>query len=294
MVSGIAAFSLCALLLPTMARGVSKTYFTETEVNPVVVNPGIWITVGQKMFFTDRSYTADENASDPRLSGKGTIWANGVVEPATGKTTIWGRFRLENEGGAWEGYWRGINGAAQMTAAGSGDYAGLLTRWTFAGADASGSHWEGYIIENGPGEVPLKISGWRVEQFQWMPGVVMGTEQPVLLGQVTLVKGAGLASHAGVIRDAMELGLVTFLDETTVASTAIGTMKAANGDLLHWVAFGRTDLQTGVADVTVHFAGGTGRFEAAYGSFEVDITEQIDPATGIGTYWYDATGTIGY
>jgi hypothetical protein len=287
-----AALVICAALVSTTALAKTKTPFTATGVD-TMVDPGTWITDGTSLFITGAVHSAVRNASDPRISGTGTVWSDGIFDLTTGAFTLWGRFHLENGGGAWDGYWQNLDGSLVLTAKGSGGYEGLVMR---IGSDAGGL----YIVENGPGEVPFKVSGWRVEQIQWVPGMVLDpftmlpTGEVGVVGTVTLLKGAARSTHTGAVTDLMEVGLLTFTSPTTVAASVIGTEKAANGDLLNWVAVFETNLETGVANGTVHWSGGTGRFEAAIGSFGATINEQIDPATGEGTYAYSATGSIRY
>ena len=61
-----------------------------------------------------------------------------------------------------------------------------------------------------------------------------------------------------------------------------GITKAANGDLLNWVSFGAMD-SNGNFGFKIFFAGGTGRFEHAVGSWEgeFEYTTQPDTPTGI-------------
>ena len=47
---------------------------------------------------------------------------------------------------------------------GSGEYEGLVSRWTAPFPEGITIEWSGYIVENGPGDVPFKISGWRIEK----------------------------------------------------------------------------------------------------------------------------------
>jgi hypothetical protein len=291
LVRGIAALALCALSLPTTASAKTKTRVTITGGGDTLVYPGTWITDGKSIFLTGAIFSAVRIASDPRLCVTGTIWSDGILDAETfTPQMLWGRFHLENDRGAWDGYWQNQGGSLVLTGEGSGGYAELALR---VGNDAEGV----YIVENGPGEVPFKVDGWRVEQIQWITGTVLTgprAGQSEVVGKVALVKGGALASHAGTVTDQMELGLLTFTSPTTVAASVIGTEKAANGDLLNWVAGFETDLQTGVAEGTVHWAGGTGRFEAVTGSFGGKVAQQIDPATGKGNYWYSASGAIRY
>ena len=278
----LTTLALCALLLPTTASAKTKTPFTTTETT-TVVDPGKWITDGTSLFVIGQKMSGTENASDPRLCGTETIRADVIMDLATGTMKYWGTYHLENAKGAWDGYWYGepSTGTGVCTTVGSGGYAGLVARWTAA----SHGHWTGYIVENGPGEVPMKVSGSRNEQFEWSVGAMLdpSTMQPTgefaPIGKVTLVNGEGVATHTGKTTDLVEVGIVTFpKNPTTAAWSCFGILRAANGDLLNWVAMGENDLIAGVNTGTVHFAGGTGRFDAATGSFGVP--------SGIGTIRY--------
>ncbi len=269
----LAALVLGTLWLPITALAKTKTPFTTTETT-TVVDPGKWITDGTSLFVIGQIMRGTEDASDPRLCGAETIRADVIMDLATGTMKYWGSYHLENADGAWDGYWYGepSTGTGVCTTIGSGRYAGLVARWTAA----SHGQWTGYIVENGPGEVPMKVSGSRVEQFEWSVGAVLNpanmqpTGETAVVGKVTLVKGDGVATHTGKTTDVTEVGLVTFPQNPTTATwSCFGILRAANGDLLNWVAMGENDLITGVNTGTVHFAGGTGRFDAATGSFGV-------------------------
>ncbi len=268
-----AALALFGLVTPTTASAKTKTPFTDTEVVTGIVNPGTWMSDGQRLYITGLTLSAVENASDPRLAGTSTIWVDRITDLATGATTMWGRFRIENTGGAWEGYWFGsTSSSSAATMIGSGNYAGLVARWTYSG---TGGDWTGYIVENGPKEVPMTLRGSVEEQIQWVFVAVLDplTMQPTgeygTIGIDTLVKGGGVGLHIGAYAEQARVGLITFANPTTADWSVMGTMKAANGDLLNWVATGQKDIQSGANDGTAHFAGGTGRFEAATGSFPV-------------------------
>lgn len=266
------ALVLGVLWSPATAVGKTKTPFTNTEVMTGILDPGTWISDGTTLFVTGCILSSIENASDPRLCGTGTVWMNQIMDLATGTMVLWGRFRLENAGGAWDGYWStDTTGTGVATLVGGGGYTGLVSRWTYLG----NGDWVGYIVENGPGEVPMRLRGSREEQFEWTVGFVLDpqtmqpTAQLAVVGKVSLVNGSGVGTHVGKITDQTELGLVTFPGPETAAWSLTGTMKTANSDLLNWVATGETDVQTWEQDGTVHFVGGTGRFEAATGSHAV-------------------------
>ena len=115
---------------------------SQTEVGDVIQMRGVHAT-------------ATEQISDPRLSGAATI--DGNVDVYGTEAVQWGTFRIENDGGAWEGPYRGvIYGGTQESGtvwlAGSGDYAGLTCYWTFGGDNSDlVLEIEGLIF---PGEAP--------------------------------------------------------------------------------------------------------------------------------------------
>lgn len=108
--------------------------------------------------------TTDEVASDPRVSGTGTLVGNIDVYGRNGPQ--WGTFRIENEGGAWDSTWRGVNyggsldtGSAWLV--GSGDYEGLTYYYTFGGNNSDlVLETEGLIF---PGEAPAPLQAARSE-----------------------------------------------------------------------------------------------------------------------------------
>ena len=280
----VAGLVLGGMLLPGTALAEKRTPFTDTETVTGLVNAGTWITDGKSLFVTGLTLSGLEKASDPRLAGTSTVWVDRITDLATQAVLMWGRFRIENDGGAWDGYWCADSsvGSSLATIVGSGDYEGLVARMTWLG----GSDWEGCIVENGPGPVPMKDGSWeRIENFDWIVGdvVVPFTMQPTgdkaVVGKISLVNGGGVQTHTGKSTDVAEVGLVTFPTKpTTAAWSCFGTVKAANGDLLNYVAMGENDLAAGVNSGTVHFTGGTGRFDAATGSLGVP--------SGIGTIRY--------
>ena len=135
---------------PTTAVHVTGT---ETLHSDITVPPGD--VVDGVMQIRGIHATTDEVASDPRVSGTGTIVGNVDVYGMHGPQ--WGTFRIENEGGAWEGTWRGViyggtvdTGTAWLV--GSGDYDGLTYYYIFGGNNSDlVLETEGLIF---PGEAP--------------------------------------------------------------------------------------------------------------------------------------------
>jgi hypothetical protein len=147
-----------ALGAPVMAQEASPTAAvhvtgTETLHSDITVPPGD--VVDGVMQIRGIHATTDEVSSDPRVSGTGTIVGNVDVYGMHGPQ--WGTFRIENEGGAWEGTWRGViyggtvdTGTAWLV--GSGDYEGLTYYYIFGGNNSDlVLETEGLIF---PGEAP--------------------------------------------------------------------------------------------------------------------------------------------
>jgi hypothetical protein len=293
--------ALSATCLPTTALAEKKTAFTSRETD-TRQNAGLWLTDGKQAFaFGGRSGLVEE-ASDPRVAGSGWYSINAVVDLQTGASTFWGEFHIENARGAWHGYWQGKEGSEGLSATltGSGKYEGLVSRWTSTShGGEDGVRWSGYIVENGPGDVPLKITGWRIEQLEVIPGMVLDpiTMMPTgkfgAIGKGTLVSGGGKASHMGPFTDRKQVGLLCFTSETTADVSSMGIVEAVNGDLFKWVAFGTANLAESAFDVSIHFAGGTGRFDHAVGSFDFETKHQPEGADNI-RYSYSALGRVRY
>ncbi len=95
----------------------------------------------------------------------------------------------------------------------------------------------------------------------------------------------GVASHAGLFANEVSGNLVTGLN---------GTITAANGDQIDWVA---------PDPITISFVGGTGRFEGVSGELTAvigdDYSEELvtnpdGTMTLIISYTYTGTGTVTY
>jgi hypothetical protein len=107
------------------------------------------------------------------------------------------------------------------------------------------------------------------------------------------VEGRGQASHIGILEDVKELGLAFMVIDPEsgkpfpLMGRAMAIAKAANGDLLNCVSFG--GMTPRGFEVQVFFAGGTGRFEHAVGSFNGQLVWTSETS-----YTYTGTGKIRY
>lgn len=267
----VAGLALGAMLLPDTALAEKRTPFTATEVDEMM-NFQFFPGNPPTMLYQFNGYgTFNMSSSDSRVAGSGWFSAYSVWDTTVPDFLVaalsWGELHIENAGGTWDGFFTGET----ATLVGSGDYEGLVSRWTCTSYGNAVGEWSGYIVENGPGYVPFKISGWREENFE-----------PINMAYAksALIAGRGEASNLGVFTDIMKIGLVSFSDGRF---SGTGTIKAANGDLLNWVVIGNP-----AEPVEVFLAGGTGRFDHAVGSFIL----QMQGAPG--SYTYQGTGTIRY
>lgn len=284
----VAGLALGAMLLPATALAEKKTPFTSTETD--TAQDFVWLMNDSftELYMLDGRATFAMGSDESRMAGSGWYSMDGTVDLATFATTLWGRFHIENGGGAWDGYWIGtdVPGGLGLTATlmGSRGYKGLVSQLTSISHQAATASWSGYIVENGPGDVPIKISGWREDQLVPLK-VIEGN--PVHI-RASLNAGGGQASHVGVFTDVKKVGLVNF---ATGVYSATGTIRAANGDLLHWVAGG---AMTGPPAVEASFVGGTGRFEHAFGFFAGPMQYQSPSLPSVTSYTTQATGKIRY
>lgn len=148
-----AAVPAAATAEPSSATGAVHVTGTETVHSNVDIDSEE--RVGSVRQVRGVHATTDEVASDPRVSGTGTLFANVDLYGMSGPQ--WGTLRIENDGGAWEGTWRGVkyggivdSGSAWLV--GSGDYEGLTYYYSFRGGNTDlVLETEGLIY---PGEAP--------------------------------------------------------------------------------------------------------------------------------------------
>ncbi len=302
---------LVGLLSGTAGAAAKRTYFTGTETVGGITDPGEWITDGSKIYIANLTQSTAESASDPRISGEGTITANAVWDAVTLTGPIWGTIRIENNYGSWNGYWQGTRSSESAgvktsivaTAEGSGAYEGLVARWNYTGVnvDQTGQlSSSGFIVEakGGPGDLPLQVSATRTERFTYHPGVVITppAQPPYNTGMTAtweILEEVDQATHFGRSEDT-GMGLI---DPTTGMVSGSGCVKTASGDLVFWVLVGQV-LEPGHVTVTIHFAGGTGRFDAVVGEATSTISMQMeptaDPLVFLSHYSYGGTGAIRY
>jgi hypothetical protein len=275
-----AGLALGAMLLPSTALAEKRTPFTATQHPSWLAS----VTDSEEYVFNREStlFMDFMDSTEPRVAGSGSCFMC-AVDLKTDAPTYWGELRISNEGGAWKGFWTGDKDGFTAILVGSGEYEGLVSRWTSTAHDAKVMEWSGYIVEDGAGDVPFQISGWREDHVERI------SEDPPFVKATSWGAGGGQASPIGVFTDLKEVGLMNGLD---FSSRGMGTAKAANGDLFTWVSRGDMNPK-GKFEFRIFFAGGTGRFEHAVGSFagQIKWTSQTS-CTCNGTY--NGIGTIRY
>lgn len=119
-------------------------HVTGTEVVVAVTNAGTTETVDGVSQMRGLVATSTDTTSDPRVSGTGTIGGNYDRWGPGPEATQWGTYRLENEGGSWEGTWAGIAYGglppiedASVWLVGAGGYAGLSYYFHFHGSNGT-------------------------------------------------------------------------------------------------------------------------------------------------------------
>jgi hypothetical protein len=100
--------ALVAGLLPlagTAQAQATRIPFTESE-SCVVTSPGEWTYPDGNIHIRGLTQECDHPASIPELVGTDYMVINANLD-ATGSGPVWITWRLETEGGGWEGVWHG-------------------------------------------------------------------------------------------------------------------------------------------------------------------------------------------
>ena len=131
---------------PTAGPAGQGVHVTGTETVVAVANKGTATTVDGVLQVRGIVATTTDAMSDPRVSGTGTIGGNYDRWPPGPGATQWGTYRLENEGGTWEGTWAGVAYGepglppiedATVWLVGAGGYAGLSYYFHFHGSNGT-------------------------------------------------------------------------------------------------------------------------------------------------------------
>lgn len=299
--------SMLALAASLTAGAAPKqTPFTTVETITGMVEQGTMLTDGESVFILGNIMSAVETATDPRVSGNARIGVSVIQDLATGTGAMWGTFQIENVGGSWEAYWQGSltledgHFITSVTAVGvgRGGYEGLEARWDYAATDAPAGEpllGTGYIIEakGKPGDRPMKWRASRTEEFVIHPGIFLPSGTPGAMGTFNLLSDVGVGTHFG---RSVNTG-IGLLDMATGRISGYGRLTTASKDEVFWVVTGTAELVGGGgATCVVHFAGGTGRFEAAVGDMTENLTVEWEGEFPVfhADYSYTGSGTVRY
>jgi hypothetical protein len=276
------------LSVPAWAEA-TRTYFNTVVSSMTTVDPGTVYTDLQKLYVIGGVSTYDELASDPRIAGPAEVHLNVRFDFATLTGPMWGWAIRDRGAGAWRCWWVGTRtlftdqegnvhtrSTIMETGVGSGSLAGLVARWTITAVDADlGNPFVGggFVVEakGGPDVRPMRSQSEGAERVSevFFP-LPEPTPLPVIeweiLDEVAQVSHLGRSSNKG-------LGMLDIIAGTVTGS---GTVTSANGDQLYWVATGTSLGPSGPVDLTLHWAGGTGRFDAAVGEIRGDLTLEPD------------------
>jgi len=129
-----------------------KVSFEGIERMGAVINPGSTTQENGRFIIRGMFQQAQDEVTDPRLSGDLTIEVNAWFDGATFSGPMWGTFILENNGGKWLSAWIGQRtaaGVSTLEAWGNGidGYEGLLAHWN-------------YVRQNPDPNAPFTVNGY--------------------------------------------------------------------------------------------------------------------------------------
>ena len=132
-----------------------KSFFTGIEKMGPVINPGSTTHENGRLVIRGMLQQAQDDGSDPRVSGDLTIEANAYFDSSTLSGPMWGTFFLENKVGKWLCAWTGertARGESSIEAWGLGalGFAGLKAHWNYGRQDPDPNApfaIKGYITE---------------------------------------------------------------------------------------------------------------------------------------------------
>jgi len=156
----VASLVVLLVLMVPVAAGTTRTEYFGTEycVGPMTGGRE-WVSEDGMLHLRGGEQPYYDDVSDPRLSGDALVTVNYNFQMAEPPVYVygrmWGTFRIENEGGYWEGHWVGERteeGSSYIRTVlhGHGDYEGLLT------------HTD-YVRENPNPAAPFSVSGVILE-----------------------------------------------------------------------------------------------------------------------------------
>ncbi len=284
------------LLLATVGtQATTKTNPFWGEEIPISGAPGRTYVSGNDFYAFGIEFVGQEKLSDKRIAGTGYFKYSSAGDLTTGTGKFWGSGRLVPDigGGEWNGHFVGAVTAEgvsiDMTLVGSGNYAGLVARLTYP----SWPQITGYIVEakGATGDRPFQVSARSTERIEILDCLDTASEHAQVL-RLTILNEVAQGTHLG---RSSNQGF-SVLDPVTGDFTGMGSVTAANGDLVRWVLLGTINPTSGLLQGSVYFCSGTGRFDAVVGSFGPEDQRRVavpgDPSLSV--LFYTGSGTIGY
>jgi len=119
-----------------MTKRADKIPFTGTETLGAIIDPGSTTQENGRLVIRGMVQQAQDNVTDPRVSGDLTIEINAYFDASTFSGPMWGTFILKNNGGKWLCAWigqRSVKGVSTLDAWGYGadGYEGLMAHWNY-------------------------------------------------------------------------------------------------------------------------------------------------------------------
>lgn len=133
-------------VLAQMDADADAVYVVRVSEEAASSDVGSWTETETLYSSRDGWITATHDWSDPRVSGAVTTTFHVDVDPATGQGLIWGTTHIENDGGTWNGSFRGVEyetlegdfHTENGWLAGDGDYAGYTFYYQVDGQQRGG------------------------------------------------------------------------------------------------------------------------------------------------------------
>jgi len=133
----LSLIALATLVLPVAAK-TTRTEFTGVSIGGPVMDAREWISGDGVLHARDGWIAGFTDVSDNRYTGEELVTVNYNLHPAPAPVYIygpmWGKLRLTNDNGYWEGTWVGERTASdgflylRAVVHGHGDYEGLQAR----------------------------------------------------------------------------------------------------------------------------------------------------------------------
>jgi hypothetical protein len=145
----VASLLVLVVLAAPVAAGTTRTEYAGTEYYGGPITGGRqWISGDGVLHIRGGEESYYDDVSDPRLSGDSVVTVNANFQfaepPVFVYGQMWGTFRIENDGGYWEGHWVGERteqgfSYIRTVLHGHGDYDGLLARAEYVREDPNPS-----------------------------------------------------------------------------------------------------------------------------------------------------------